>query len=341
MSAAKQDTYSQQKGIEAGLSVAQVSYDWFKYNHFLAAKAGIPYEQYQGLTESQIAYGILRGLNRDQVEGVIEDWCLEWRLGGMVSGLTKTQVNQPWFRISHCRAAEEGFSYESYQGLTETQVNSGIRKGLSREQVEWATGDESDYQLRGMVAGLSKEQVNHAWFGVEHATAAEEGFLYESYQGLTQCQVSEGIRKGLSREQAEGIDNPGQLWGIRFGLTRAQVQNDWFSTVHAGAAQEGMPYAHYEGLTSDQVHAMRFKKLRREQVEGLNQSQIILVKEHCLPTANIVRGLDYPAAHRAAKKFRVSERVALAMGGHLRLGAGSVLNRDGIRDNLSEIGKFI
>ncbi|MGD9152652.1 MAG: hypothetical protein PVG30_03210 [Gammaproteobacteria bacterium] len=256
----------QLRGIRAGLTREQVNHKWFDYWHAEAAKKGISYEQYQGLTENQVEYGILKGLKREQVIGLGK-----YQLQGMNAGLTREQVENDWFDYWHAEAAEKGISYEQYQGLTKNQVEYGILKGLKREQVIGL----GKYQLQGMNAGLTREQVENDWFDYWHAEAAEKGISYEQYQGLTKNQVEYGILKGLKRKQVIGLGKY-QLQGMNAGLTREQVEHNWFGFWHARLAEAKIPYEDYKELSGDKARAI-FRRLEGNKFFRINHFASVMV----------------------------------------------------------------
>ena len=142
-------------------------------------------------------------------------------------------------------------------------------------------------QLRGISAGLTEEQVNHNWFWMSHAEAAEAGIDYEEYQELTPLQVRYGILKGLKRAQVIDL-NVSQIEGVAAGLTREQVNHDWFVAYHRKAAEAGIDYEEYQELTWEQACYGILKGLTRAQVIGLNADQLFFAKKHNVPKASII-----------------------------------------------------
>jgi len=196
-------TYFQIRGIKAGLTREQVNHKWFSYTHAEAAERKIPYEQYRGLSYEEVD-GILQGLSRKQVVGLDE-----WQIRGMLAGLTREQVNHAWFSIGHAEAAEKKIPYKRYNGLSNMEA-SGISKGLSKEQLVGLNDD----QIQGMIAGLTREQVNHAWFSNAHAYAAEKKIPYQVFAGLAQIQVNRAVKAYESAKDK----------GLKFGLTKTQLE---------------------------------------------------------------------------------------------------------------------
>ena len=193
--------------------------------------------------------------------------------------------------------------------------------------------DLSKAQVLGVKAGLTREQVSYDWFSYGHARAAKQGCAYELYQGLSNWQAF-GVSWGLTREQVnhdwfsnehyhaakqgcdyelyQGLSNE-QVLGVQIGLTRGQVNNDWFDISHYYAAKKGCDYESYQGLSYQQARGIR-GGLKRVQVEGLNEEQIDAVKEHSLPEAAIVAGLEGDQLGKAVDdyKFKVRRKAALA-----------------------------
>lgn len=75
--------------------------------------------------------------------------------------------------------------------------------------------------------------------------------------------------------------------GLLAGLTRAQVEHDWFTDRHFKAARRELPYEEYEGLSYDQADGL-VKSLKRRQVVGLDRDQINFVCLYNLPDAAII-----------------------------------------------------
>ena len=145
------------------------------------------------------------------------------QLRGISAGLTQEQVNHDWFSYAHAQAAEASILYNEYQGLSYTQVEYGILKGLKREQVDNIT---CPYKLQGMVAGLNQEQVNNDWFSYGHAQAAEQDIDYETYNGFSNTQGECGILKGLKREQVAGLNYNQIVVMRRYQLPDATILKD-------------------------------------------------------------------------------------------------------------------
>lgn len=112
---------------------------------------------------------------------------------GLLLGLTRKQVEWPWFTYRHAEAAARGKLYSQYADLTEDAA-CGVAYGLKRDQVTdpfWkfesghaaaarAGEDYEQYkgltnaQAWGMVYGLPRDQVKHDWFVMEHAYMARD-----------------------------------------------------------------------------------------------------------------------------------------------------------------------
>ncbi len=124
----------------------------------------------------------------------------------------------------------------------------------------------------------------------------------------------------------------------RGGLSREQVNYPWFSQAHAYAAKAGIPYAKYQGLTEMQVKFI-MRGLCRKQVEGLDIEPLNLVSRYQLPAAEIFRGcLSHADNLRAVRDFKVSQKVALAMGGYLKFDADCPI---GDKKVLETIGSYL
>ncbi|MDF2939871.1 MAG: hypothetical protein K0R66_513 [Gammaproteobacteria bacterium] len=257
------------QGLRVGLSKDQVNHDWFSYAHAEAAEKGIPYEAYAGLNYDQVGYGILQGLTCEQLEGLDQ-----YQIQGLHAGLSKEQVNHKWFEGSHAEAARKGIPYETYAGLSNVQVGGGILQGLSREQVnhEWFSVAHADaaregipyetyaglsdvqvgdgilqgltreqveglfyWQIKGVFAGLSREQVNHSWFGSNHVNAAGMGIPYKVYAHLPDSEVEKRVAdyeaakaralkfQCLSKEQLGVLGISQILAVVNHGMTFGQV----------------------------------------------------------------------------------------------------------------------
>ncbi|MDO8953998.1 MAG: hypothetical protein Q7V63_04020 [Gammaproteobacteria bacterium] len=290
------------RGLDAGLSKEQVSRILFTAHHAMAAECGFKYVEYAGLTEDQISEGLLKGLSREQVEGLNI-----YEIRGIKAGLSRTQVGQGlyWeyefdsivaqkarqssFGEYHAIAAERGIAFELYVGLESHQIEHGILEGLTRAQVKGLEVDEikvikagltraqisglSRNQIKGLMAGLSRKQVNEPWFRAPHALAATLEIPYEEYKGLTDPIVEHGILYGLKRDQVIGLTR-GQVLGIQAGLERSQVNFPWFKEIHAQIADKGIPYEEYENLSEHPALIAILNGLTRAQVVGLNLSEI-------------------------------------------------------------------
>ncbi|MGD9109129.1 MAG: F-box protein [Gammaproteobacteria bacterium] len=127
--------------------------------------------------------------------------------------------------------------------------------------------DLNKYQIQGIKAGLTREQVKNSWFSYWHAKAAVANISYDQYKELTMDQVRYGILKGLERGQVVGL-NWCQIEGMGAGLTQEQVMHDWFGYWHAKAAKNNIPYNQYKGLTLLQIKYGIFNDLKRWQVEN-------------------------------------------------------------------------
>jgi hypothetical protein len=328
-------------GIRAGLSREQVSHDWFSLPHAEAAEKGIPYEVYAGLHYEEVWWGILKGLTRQQVEGLEGH-----QIDGIHAGLSREQVSHDWFSLPHAEAAEKGIPYEVYAGLHYEEVWGGILKGLTRQQVEGL----NDYQINGVRAGLSREQVSHDWFSSTHAEAAEKGISYEVYAELNRDQVCYGILKGLTRQQVEGL-NQCQINGVRAGLSREQVSHDWFSSTHVRAAERGIPYKVYSGAQSYKVYelvadylaakekALKYGGLAEAQLKLLDTAQILAVIDHGMPFDR-VNGLEGQALKDALREHVAQQKLALCLAHHQKM-AGKAPQALQMDDIYYHIGAFV
>ncbi|MDF2530115.1 MAG: hypothetical protein K0Q57_995 [Gammaproteobacteria bacterium] len=272
----------QTRGLNTGLSRAQVFQYWFTEAHAMAAERRIPYEEYKGLSSMAVEEGILKGIRRAQAKGLSL-----YQLRGIQAGLSWQQVKNTWFKEPHSRAAAIAVPYSEYQDLTPVQVEKGILKGLTRAQVSGLrdyqidalhagyskdqVGGLTEYQMRGLKTGLNKDQVYKDWFKEAHAIAAEKGLPYSEYENLGYYEMKDGILKGLSRSQVEGLDFI-QIQGIHDGLSREQVIG-LNSSCQIQGVLEGLSREQVLGLDRDQIMGVH-AGLSREQVLGLNCNQI-------------------------------------------------------------------
>ena len=170
-----------------------------------AAKLGFVtdehFEEYMTLSGVRVQYGVLNGMTRERMAGLTDD-----QVRGLATGLTREQVEQPWFSSLHADAAQSGVPYDRYKDLSLSQVRNFMRGRRVRRRKLFNLG-----QIMGVRAGLSRDQVSKPWFYIPHATLARRGVSYKVYsvyqfssEADLSCQLD--ISKSLTRKQMADLN---------------------------------------------------------------------------------------------------------------------------------------
>jgi|GEM_PF-1396787 len=166
-------------------------------------------------------------------------------------GLSREQIVNDWYDDAHTKCLKQGkYTYEDIKGLKYKQV-LGIKAGLRPDQVrnDWFGFEHAQAikykgyryeqiiglttgQVCGMIeCGLTRAQVDHAWFTMAHVFHLQKGGFYENIQGLSEI----------------------QLLGMRAGLTREQVDHAWFTHIHLTYIKSGYAYEKIKGLSENEL----------------------------------------------------------------------------------------
>lgn len=176
-------------GIRAGLVREQVAFDWFSEGHVLCARREQPYVKYTGLTNDQ-AFVVADGRTREQAITLSNDALQSAQLGTDYASFfgacgawnLRGQGPSPWV---------SGLGIFQSCAVVTANIPQAVVKDLNKAQV------------RGVLAGLTREQVYHAWFTLTHALAAESGIPYVAYERLSEDQVW-AVVNGANCEETKG-----------------------------------------------------------------------------------------------------------------------------------------
>lgn len=130
--------------------------------------------------------------------------------------------------------------------------NAGALNGLPLEHMEGL----SAYQIQGIHKGLTRDQVNHAWFMSSHSSAAEKGIPYAEYKGL-------GHKATLS---ATSNYLAAKAKGLKYGVTAEQMAVLSAKKILA-ITDHGMKFEAVLGLTeSALIETLRYRQIQQRSI---------------------------------------------------------------------------